>query len=185
VINVRATIKSEIETEVIWSVPDKEITEMKPFLIWRDDWLLGVGKLDEQHLELVEALNNVHRFIVGDKGAEMRAGMDIVCQHLSVLRKLTHQHFKSEEALMRKYEYPGLVDHHREHVMLLAELQLHIREIESGSRPLTLGTLTALKHWQIDHLLYSDRIFADFLMCRLPVKEVLEFSEEISAASRR
>jgi hemerythrin-like metal-binding protein len=158
---------------------DKEITDMKPFLSWRDDWLLGFEDLDEQHLELVEVLNNLHRCFLQEKDAGTTADMDNICQQLSLLRKLTRRHFQSEEDLMQKYEYPGLEDHHREHVMLLAELQLHIREIEAGSKPFSLGTLTAIKHWQIDHLLYSDRKFADFLMCRLAANEAVDFADKI------
>ena len=45
----------------------------------------------------------------------------------------------------------------------MAELQAYIREVESGSRPFSLETLTALKHWQINHVIYSDKMFADFL----------------------
>jgi hypothetical protein len=67
--------------------------------------------------------------------------------------------------------------------MLLAELQLHIREIEAGSKPFTLGTLTALKHWQIDHLLYSDRKFADYLMCQLPSSKVFGFKDKTGKQS--
>ncbi|MGD8913602.1 MAG: bacteriohemerythrin [Candidatus Thiodiazotropha sp.] len=156
---------------------------MKPFLIWRDDWLLGFEHLDEQHLELVDALNNLHRFFLQVKEKRVCAGMNTICRQLSVLRDLTHHHFQTEEALMQRFGFPGLADHHREHVMLLAELQLHIREIEAGSKPFTLGTLTALKHWQIDHLLYSDRKFADYLMCQLPSSKVFGFKDKTGKQS--
>jgi hemerythrin-like metal-binding protein len=149
---------------------------MRPFLIWRDDWLLGFESLDEQHLELVDALNHLHQFVVREKEEGICVGMDTICQQLSVLRGLTQGHFQTEEALMQKYGFPGLAEHHGEHVTLLAELQVHIREIEAGSKPFTLGTLTAFKHWQIDHLLYSDRKFADYLMCQLPSDDEFGFT---------
>jgi hemerythrin len=163
---------------MLMDCPDMEITAMKPFLIWREDWLLGFENLDQQHLELVDALNNLHRFFLREKEAGICTGMDKICRQLSVLRELTQRHFLSEEILMHKYCFPGFAEHRKEHVMLLAELQLHIREIEAGSKPFALGTLTALKHWQIDHLLYSDRKFADFLMCQLPSNEVYDYSEK-------
>jgi hemerythrin len=156
---------------------------MRPFLIWRDDWLLGFDSLDEQHLELVDALNKLHRFVVRDEKTGISSGMDVICQQLAHLRELTQRHFEIEEALMQKYAFPGLAEHYREHVMLLAELQEHIREIEAGSKPFTLGTLTALKHWQIDHLLYSDRKFADYLMCELSPSKSLDFTEETRVQS--
>jgi hemerythrin len=139
---------------------------MRPFLIWRDDWLLGFQAMDKQHLALANALNELHRFLVSD-GNRPRAGMEQLCQRLTELLEILREHIRDEEALMQAYDYAGLPEHHREHAMLLAEMQELIREIKAGSKPFTLETLTALKYWQIDHVLYSDRKFADYIMCQM------------------
>jgi hemerythrin-like metal-binding protein len=151
---------------------------MRPFLIWRDDWLLGYVSLDQQHLEIVEALNNLHRTIVQKKESKDCVGLEEISRQLTLLRELTERNFQAEEALMQKYGFPGSAEHHREHAMLLAEMQELLREIKTGSKAFTLGTLTALKYWQIDHLLYSDRKFADYLMCQLPSGKVVEFKNK-------
>jgi hemerythrin len=135
----------------------------KPFLFWRDDWQLGLDCLDDQHMELAKILNKLHSFIVVE-GKQNHEGMKQLSQHLKSLVNITRRHFKAEEALMRTHEYPGLTEHHREHVLLLAELHECIRDIKTGSKPFTLETLTALKHWQINHTLYSDKMFADYLI---------------------
>ncbi|MET0071308.1 MAG: bacteriohemerythrin [Candidatus Thiodiazotropha sp.] len=134
----------------------------KPFLLWRDDWRLGLEGLDEQHRELVDIINQLHRFVSREDTRHDRDSYQ-VCQQLSTLVDIARRHFKAEEALMRAKDYPRLAEHHREHVMLLAELQEYLRDIETENKPFTLATLTALKHWQIDHVVYSDRLFADFL----------------------
>jgi hemerythrin len=139
-----------------------EITVKKPFLLWRDDWQLDHDCLDEQHIELANVLNQLHHFVVHEKKRQY-AGKDQICQQLANLVDIARRHFKTEEALMRAHGYPRIAEHHREHVILLAELQEWTREIETGSKPFTLQTLTALKHWQIDHVIYSDRLFADYL----------------------
>jgi hemerythrin len=64
---------------------------------------------------------------------------------------------------MREYDFPQLGEHHREHVLLLAELQEFVREIEEGRRSFDLETLTSLKHWLINHVLESDMAFARYL----------------------
>jgi hemerythrin len=139
-----------------------EITVKKPFLLWRDDWQLGHDCLDEQHVELANILNKLHHFVVYDD-TKPRNRKIRISQQLTSLVEIARRHFKTEEALMRAHDYPRLGDHHREHVTLLAELQEWVREIETGSKPFTLETLTALKHWQIDHAIYSDRLFTDYL----------------------
>jgi hemerythrin-like metal-binding protein len=139
-----------------------EINMKKPFLLWRDDWHLGFGCLDEQHLELANTLNKLHCFIV-DVDKQQNRSKNQLPLHLSSLVDIARRHFTTEEALMRAHNYPGLAEHHREHILLLAELQECIRDIQEHSKPFTLDTLTALKHWQINHTIYSDRMFADYL----------------------
>lgn len=135
---------------------------MRPFLIWRDDWLLGIEMMDEQHLQLTESLNDLHNFLVKDNNRP-RAGIGQLCQRLFQMMEMTRRHFQDEEMLMQVLSYPGWGDHHREHILLLAELQECVREIEAGRRPFTVETLKALKYWLIDHVLNSDREFADYL----------------------
>jgi hemerythrin-like metal-binding protein len=139
-----------------------EIIVKKPFLLWRDDWQLDHDCLDEQHMEMANILNQLHHFVVHEN-KKIHAGKEQICRQLSNLIDIARRHFKTEEALMRAHDYPRLGEHHREHVILLAELQEWTREIETGSKPFTLQTLTALKHWQIDHVLYSDRLFTEYL----------------------
>lgn len=143
-----------------WLTPDdREIDEMKAFLTWRTDWLVGFEALDRQHLSLAGLLNQIFDTLATDT-----AGANPRLQHLlSTLAEQTRRHFLDEEACMREHGYPQLPEHHREHAMLLAELQELMREIEEGRRRFTLETLTALKHWQIDHVLNSDKVFADFV----------------------
>jgi hemerythrin-like metal-binding protein len=156
---------------------------MRPFLIWRDDWLLGFKVMDEQHLALANTLNDLHQFLVCDD-SKPRTGIEQLCHRLNHLLEMVREHFRDEEALMQTYDYAGLPEHHREHALLLAEMQELIRDIEAGSKPFTLDTLTALKYWQIDHVLYSDRKFTDFIYYQLQSKEGLSsFPELVGVAS--
>ena len=132
---------------------------MKPFLIWRTDWLVGFDELDRQHLSLAGLLNQLFDTLATDT-----IGTNPVLQGLlTTLAEETRRHFQDEEICMRECGYTRLTEHHREHAMLLAELQELMREIEEGRKRFTLETLTALKYWQIDHVLNSDKAFADFL----------------------
>ncbi|MES9975258.1 MAG: bacteriohemerythrin, partial [Candidatus Thiodiazotropha sp.] len=124
---------------------------MKRFLTWRDDWYLGIDEIDQQHLHLVDLVNQVADSVMtqnsesNDDGAAMR----LVLQ----LQEETRQHFRDEEAFMRNHEYPQVSSHHREHALLQAELSDLIREIEEGKRRLDIETLTSLKYWLIDHVI--------------------------------
>jgi hemerythrin-like metal-binding protein len=143
-----------------------EIKMERPFLVWREDWQLKHDCLDEQHEEFVGNLNQLHHFVFcGDNQRENRR--EEISQYLDKLIEIARRHFKTEEALMRMHEYPGLTEHHCEHVFLLAELKEWAREIKTGEKAFTVNTLKALKHWQIDHVIYSDKHFGDYLNNRL------------------
>ena len=127
---------------------------MKKFLTWRDDWYLGIDAIDQQHLRLVDLVNQTADLINTEKSsaAGNGGGMELVL----LLQEETRQHFRDEEAFMRAHDYPQVTRHHREHALLQAELKDLIREIEEGRRGFDIKTLTSLKHWLIDHVIESD-----------------------------
>jgi len=131
------------------------------FLEWLNDWYLGIQEIDQQHLALAELLNRVAGRL--QETEESRASGEVILPLVRRLLEETRQHFKDEESIMREHDYPELVDHHREHVMLLAELQEFIRDIEEGRRQFDLDSLTALKHWLINHVIDGDMAFARYL----------------------
>ncbi len=134
---------------------------MKKFLLWREDWYLGIDEIDRQHLRLAALLNQIAEFLEteGPGSADEAASMQLVLQ----LQQETRQHFRDEEAFMREHEYPGHASHHREHALLQAELRDFIREIEEGRRELDVDTLVSLKHWLINHVIDSDLALARYL----------------------
>jgi hemerythrin-like metal-binding protein len=111
---------------------------------------------------LPKHLIKLYHFII-DEEKQPHQSMKQLCSHLTNLANIIRDHFKTEEALMRAHDYPGLTEHHREHLFLLAELQECIRDIKAGSKPFSLDTLTAHKHWQINYTIFSDRMFASYL----------------------
>jgi hemerythrin len=139
---------------------------MRPFFQWRDDWLLGCDMLDDKHLELAERMNELYLYLT-DLRNNLKQDPYGLKKRLTDLCEATRNHFQEEEALMEAYQYPGLAAHHREHVMLLAEIRECLREITNNNRLFTLENLKSLKYWQIDHVLNSDREFADFLSTRV------------------
>lgn len=141
---------------------------MKPFLSWRDEWLLGIEALDNQHRQLADCLN---RLVVecsceneptdrdrAEKRSAVRALLDELYQQ-------TRAHFEFEEAMMRRCGYPGYPSHAREHVMLLAELKsTFISALREGCCDMNPEILQALKSWLVAHVALTDREFADYLL---------------------
>ena len=72
---------------------------------WRDEYLIGIDKIDEQHKRLFEISE------VLDKTNEINEVKDI----LLYLKEYMEFHFVTEESLMEKYKYEGLEEHKQLH----------------------------------------------------------------------
>ncbi len=156
---------------------------MSDFIRWQDNWALKIPHLDQQHLELVAHINRIADMVAGDSSrpaAGAEAGQHavaqgrpgrcddvpersrLICDHVEELIEQTRAHFRDEEALMLRVDYPSYNEHKREHGILLAELVDLARQVRQGAEQIGLGTLTALKHWLIVHIVTSDRAYAEY-----------------------
>ncbi len=155
---------------------------MSDFIRWQKNWALQIPHLDQQHMELVEHINRIaglvasgashsavppdtgrHRSGQGNKGRceDVPKHMRLICDHVEEFIEQARAHFREEEALMLQVDYPGYNQHKREHGILLAELVDLAREVRQGAEQVGLGTLTALKHWLIVHIVTSDQAYAE------------------------
>jgi hemerythrin len=116
---------------------------MEDFFKWRDDWVLHVDAIDNQHKVIAECLNEIaHLCLAGNNRTapedERLAGL------LDRLYADTRQHFSDEERLMLESRYPGYTLHEHEHIMLLAELKNYNDGIKNGSEQLSLIVIRSL-----------------------------------------
>jgi hemerythrin-like metal-binding protein len=134
---------------------------MEKFFQWRQDWVLDLKIIDEQHRMLVDAVDRLSplylRLIKNpERDSETRSKLTA---RLNLLYGDLEQHFRDEEKLMQKTAYPKYRSHAHAHVMLLAELKNYCNRIASRDEGLDMGTLYSLKTWFIMHML-DDRDFA-------------------------
>jgi hemerythrin len=140
---------------------------MDGFIKWRDEWLLGVATLDDQHKILAECLNRLVRACscrdeTGKLNDQQRS--ELLRTLLNELYEKTKEHFDNEGRLMRDEGYPDYASHAREHVMLLAELKSTFADrLNKECCSMNADILKALKFWLIAHIARSDREFANYL----------------------
>ena len=144
-----------------------------PYLRWRAEWELGVAFMDDDHRALAALLDGLAQRYGDFDGladgprvspdAEAGAGQRLLAD-LSALADHTRAHFEREEEAMVREDFPGLLDHKREHDLLLAELRVLMREIASAAgQRIDADTLDSLKDWLLGHVLEMDRELAGFL----------------------
>jgi hemerythrin-like metal-binding protein len=126
-------------------------------LEWRPELLLNVAEIDSQHREIVDCASRLHAAISEGQAQEQIRPM------LSALIELTEMHFTSEEAMMLAHGFDGHAAHRSEHQKLLKQIYLVDKDISSGRIHLCQTLELFVQVWIEQHILSSDRQFAEFL----------------------
>jgi hemerythrin-like metal-binding protein len=121
--------------------------------------LSGIQKIDDQHKQLVECLDELDLWI--GKGHGFAATLDA----FGKLTQYVEAHFRDEEDLLRERGYPKIEEHIAEHHLISAELaKLYQHLLEGGD--VTEELLHLARDWVIIHIGVEDMEYADFFGTR-------------------
>lgn len=133
------------------------ITAVPPLFAWKDEYNLGIEKIDGQHKQLVLMVSQLHRAMMQGKANE------VLAEIFDKLVRYTETHFAEEEALMRQHGYPRLTSHAAEHRRLTTLAHKLRADCAEGRLSITIDTLNFLKTWLNDHILGMDREFGQYV----------------------
>ena len=128
-----------------------------PVIEWSDAYALGIAEIDEHHQRLCALLNNTYQVFVaqGQKVA--------VAKVLEELIDYATYHFAAEERFLAQNAYADLAGHQKLHGDFTREITALQHELDAGSKALSLELIVFLKEWLLNHILKSDRAYADAL----------------------
>jgi hemerythrin len=117
---------------------------------WSDGMSVSVGEIDQQHKQLVKAINELNRRLQdGSPQEELK-------ETIEELVRIASDHIRSEEALMQKFHFPGYKDHHLRHVEIAAKLH-ELRAYAGQAGALTREVPAFLMDWLSNHIRDVDR----------------------------
>jgi len=124
---------------------------------WDQSYSVSVKKLDEQHQKLFSLLNTLHE--------AMRQGkvQAVVEDTLGELALYTVTHFRAEEELLRKSNFPGFTAHQAEHQKFIEKVNQFIGDLKAGRNASPIAILGFIKTWLAEHILRTDRSYAAYL----------------------
>lgn len=125
---------------------------------WRNEYSVGIREIDMQHQQLLTRIAEFAN-LVEHGGAGLDATMDRLAEHTAAL-------FGTEENLMRRYDYPFIEDHLKQHSTFERFFSELRREINSSQRDplyLVFRIQLILVDWQINHTIKSDLHLGHFL----------------------
>jgi hemerythrin len=123
---------------------------------WSDVYSIGIAEIDEQHRGFFNAAHRLYEDILE------REGRNAVVEAITFMRDYANRHFETEEAFMRKHDYPGIKDHLRQHTAFFRRLD----ELENDlmifgpSQNLADRALDITQDWLIDHIADEDMLYS-------------------------
>lgn len=122
---------------------------------------VGIPSIDKQHATLVGIVNSL--FEQYENNADHTAS----AKALVKLQIYVANHFKHEEELFEKYNWPQINEHKSAHAILVEK----IKDIESdlsqeNDEKNSLRLMNLLKEWLSQHILVEDKAYAEFLQSK-------------------
>ena len=134
---------------------------------WKDEYSVGVEKIDRQHRHLFEIINRlIDRF-----GSSVDSGP--ASETLTEMLNYAKEHFTTEEELMQEYGYPEIEPHKEQHIYFFkATAELSINALNKQSM-VSSEIIEFLKLWVTLHILKVDMRYKEFFKANIPAKAAL------------
>lgn len=126
-------------------------------LSWDQSFSVEVAELDGHHRKLFSLINTLHDAMRAGKGRT------IVEQIAAELSDYTQAHFRAEEALMERTNYPALPGHRAEHQRFIARVAEIKKDLDAGTGGNAVEVLEFLKDWVAEHIKKVDRNYSAHL----------------------
>jgi len=126
------------------------------FFPWTDEYSVGIRQIDEEHKALVTILNSFYNEMQENNVIEMI--QDVFLKLIGY----TSYHFKSEEDLFDKYNYPRAIEHKEQHAELIKQIMKYKSDFKED-RLMIITVASFLKNWLETHILREDMGYRNYL----------------------
>jgi len=126
-------------------------------LTWNEKYSVSVKELDNQHQKLFALVNELYDAMKVGKGNE------VLGKILGELTEYTLYHFRNEENMFQKYNYPAQIAHKQEHDALTKKVAELKTKFAQGNSFITTEVMNFLKDWLNHHIMQEDKKYGPFL----------------------
>ncbi len=124
---------------------------------WSNSLMIGNKQIDDEHQVFVSIINELHTYIVEQRGNEQTK------QIVTKLYDYSKYHFAHEEELMESIGYPRLETHKTEHAVFSLELDVLSRTEDYKNIYALECLFNFATNWLFEHIKHSDKDIARFL----------------------
>jgi len=122
---------------------------------WSEKYSVNNFLLDSQHKKLIAIINELHTAM------KVARGNEIMQTIFDELIWYTKEHFRTEEQIMQKFNYPAFKEHKAEHEELTEKVLKLQKNYKEGKSLITMETMNFLKSWLINHIEGTDKKYKD------------------------
>lgn len=131
-------------------------------IIWRKGMSVANDIIDHDHHFMINFINTVELVLQNPTEKEM------LMEVLDQLHEYSVNHFRREEFIQRKIEYPQSLSHKNSHSTLLSDLEKLQDEIKNAKTAEEITSRSTeivafLRNWLINHVLNEDMKLKPFL----------------------
>lgn len=124
---------------------------------WSESISVNNFEIDNQHKYLIQLINN----LISNSNAKVDSS--IIGETLQNLLKYTRDHFKTEEELLDKYNYPKLGQHKKEHKKFLLRIVGFCADVYNGKSTVTEEMISFLVSWFLNHTKVNDQDYKSYI----------------------
>lgn len=127
------------------------------FLSWKPEYSVGIASIDDQHIKLLNLINNLRTAVLCDTGPDFERGA------LEELVAYTQDHLKYEEDLMRARGYFDFEAHKGQHDQMIVQVETYVQRYTERGTAVLPEVADYLQRWLLQHIKVTDRKLCDFL----------------------
>ena len=136
------------------------------YIVWEDKYKVGYKRIDDQHLELIEIINDLHD-CMDNRDSENE---ELKAEFKKALRKTVDYvafHFSYEEKIMSAIDYSIAKDHITKHRGFSVKVVDEVNMYENGNSIVIEDFIKFLRDWLINHIMVDDKKFVEELKIKL------------------
>jgi len=128
------------------------------FVEWDNKYSVGIKEIDEQHKKLLDLTNRLYNACTQGKDIAENEFKDVIKEAVNYVKI----HFKYEEDIFNKYNYPETKQHKLEHENFIKKILEEVKNFESGKQFVPNNFVRFLRDWTLEHIAISDKKYSLF-----------------------
>ena len=125
------------------------------YIKWNNRYCTGIPIIDEEQKKLIGILNKV---IHAKEHSDNKEGIEEVLEEMT---KYALEHFKTEEAYMKEFNYPEYHCHSEEHYGFITDTNAYFDRVVNGDCHISNELIEYLKWWLVNHIQATDKKYID------------------------